>query len=73
MSLAIRYGIRDNNLTIKKNIVGSIAIVFKNRKSIVISDESEVNLSKLCTIEELNQSNLERLLNKGFIQVVVYE
>jgi hypothetical protein len=73
MSLAIKYGIRDNNLTIKKNIVGSIAIVFKNRKSIVISEDGEVNLSKMCTMEELNQSNLEKLLAKGFIKIIFYK
>lgn len=72
MSLAIKYGIRDNNLIIKKNIVGSISIVFKNRKSIVISEDGEVNLSRMCTSDELNQSNLERLLAKGFIKIIVY-
>ena len=73
MSLALKYGIRENNLIIKKNVVGSIAIVFKKRKSIVISDDGEVNLSKMCTMEELNQSNLERLLNKSLIKIIFYK
>lgn len=74
MSLAIKYGIRDNNLVVKKNVIGSICIIFSNgKKSIVISDESEVNLSKMCTIDDLNRSNLEQLLSKGFIKVVIYK
>lgn len=74
MSLAIKYGIRDNNLIVKKNVVGSICIIFSTKKkSIVISDENEVNLSTMCTMDDLNHSNLERLLGKGFIKIVVYK
>lgn len=74
MSLAIKYGIRDNNLVIKKNVVGSICIIFSNKKkSIVISDDNEVNLSKMCTMDDLIHSNLEGLLAKNLIKVIIYK
>lgn len=72
MSLALKYAIKENNVIIKKCIVGSISIIFKNRKSIVISDDNEVNLSKMCDSEDLNHSNLKALIDKGFINLVIY-
>jgi len=72
MLQALKICIDLNKVVVKKSSVGSISIVFRKRNPIVISDESECNLSSLgCTKEDLLSSNIEWLIRKGALSLIV--
>ena len=72
MLQALKICIDLNKVVVKKSSVGSISIVFRKRNPIVISDESECNLSSLgCTKEDLLSSNIEWLIRKGVLSLIV--
>lgn len=72
MLQALKICIDLNKVVVKKSSVGSISIVFRKKNPIVISDESECNLSSLgCTKEDLLSSNIEWLIRKGVLSLIV--
>jgi hypothetical protein len=72
MLQALKICIDLNNVIVKKSSMGSISIVFRKRNPIVISDDSECNLSSMgCTKEDLLSSNIEWLVRKGVLSLIV--
>jgi hypothetical protein len=72
MLQALKICIDLNNVIVKKSSMGSISIVFRKRNPIVLSDDSECNLSSMgCTKEDLLSSNIEWLVRKGVLSLIV--
>lgn len=72
MLMALKTSIERQNLTIKKISYGSIAILFSNgKKPFVLNSDAETNLSQLYKKEDLLKSNVESLVRKGVIKIVI--
>ncbi len=70
--LALNSSIKRNELTIRKMCAGSITILFSNgKKPLVISEDSDVNLSSLASQDDFKKSNIEWLVKRGFIKLVI--
>lgn len=71
MLIALKMCIEDRRVIVKKTCLGSISIIFK-KKPLVLSDESEVNLSTLgYTRDDLLSSNIEQLIKKGVLSLII--
>lgn len=70
MLLSFQKSLEEKKVVVKKTTLGSISILFK-KKPLVISDDSDVNLSSLgYTRDDLISSNIEQLIKKGVLLLV---
>ena len=70
MLLSFQKSLEEKKVVVKKTTLGSISILFK-KKPLVISDDSDVNLSSLgYTRNDLISSNIEQLIKKGVLLLV---
>lgn len=70
MLLSFQKSLEEKKVVVKKTTLGSISILFK-KKPLVISDDSDVNLSSLgYTKNDLISSNIEQLIKKGVLLLV---
>ena len=72
MLMAFNLCIEDKKVIVKKVSLGSFSIIFKKKKPLVLSDDKEVNLSSLgYTKEDLLSSNIEQLIKKNVLSLIV--
>lgn len=67
MLIQLQKCIEEKNVVVKKTTLGSISVLFK-KKPLVISDDSNVNLTALgYTKNDFYSSNIEQLIKKGVL------
>lgn len=73
MIQALRLSIDAGNVIVKKNIMGSVTILFKKRP-FVLSSDGEVNLSEngFTSVDFIN-SNIEQLIRTGAVSLIFEE
>lgn len=72
MLIALKLCIENRKVIVKKSSLGSISVIFNKKKPLVISDDSEVDLTSLgYSSDDLVTSNLEQLIKKGVLSLIV--
>ena len=67
MLIQLQKCIEEKNVVVKKTTLCSISVLFK-KKPLVISDDSNVNLTALgYTKNDFYSSNIEQLIKKGVL------